>query len=263
MSIYGVEEYLARAKTFIAAGDENSLRHACLEIRLCLERIVYLKLGQIGEQLPPAIFKKWQPPQALRMLLSFEPNADRDKTIEITGHDGVTIQLGSYKMFSIAWLNRHYHKLGNFLHATSLADAAKPSKLTPQAVQAILDEVERVASADVLFTANSISTFVCSACGSDMYASQAQIEAHSTVECPNVNCQNKHLVRAVDQDNYVVEPSNLFIAPCRKCASPMAVEPDEVYLEKACWNCGQVHVFGWGYGELPSAPSDVQAPDQK
>jgi hypothetical protein len=59
MGIYGVEDYLARAKAYIEAGDENALRHACLELRFSLESIVYQLLRKIGDKLPRSVYKSW------------------------------------------------------------------------------------------------------------------------------------------------------------------------------------------------------------
>lgn len=249
MGIFDIDDFLARAKTFIEAGDENSLRHACLEMRLALERIVYQKLGQIGPKLPPAIFRKWQPDKALKMLRSFEPKADLEMSIAFAGPDGVPFPIGDYKMFSVDWLNKHYQKLSSFLHAPALADT-RNLKFTTTAVQEILDEIERVASATVVISINKIDTFACDACGKEMYASQSQVEAGAKVECPT--CGNKHLVRCENEETYIVEPSNLCIAPCMKCKSPMAIEHLEVNERKACWNCGQLHHFDWGYTLVPS-----------
>ncbi|MBV4480606.1 hypothetical protein [Pseudomonas khavaziana] len=249
MGIFDIDDFLARAKIFIDAGDENSLRHACLEMRLALERIVYQKLGQVGPKLPPSIFRKWQPDKALKMLRSFEPKADLDMSIAFTGPDGVSFPIGDYKMFSVEWLNKHYQKLSSFLHAPALADT-RNLKLTPAVVQGFLNEIERVASATVVLSINKIDTFTCGVCGKDMYASQSQVEASATVECPW--CCNKHLVRCEDEDTYIIEPSNLCIVPCMKCKSPMAIEHLEVNDRKACWSCGQLHHFDWGYTMIPS-----------
>jgi len=246
MGIYDVADYLERAKAFIRAGDENSLRHACLELRLSLERIIYTKLGQIGDKLPPEVFRKWQPQQALKILLSFEPKADQDMSLTLTSQAGVPFHIGEYKMFTTHWLSRHYNKLGSFLHATALADAAKPSKLTPTTVQTIFDEIERVASSNLLMSINSINTFECEVCKADMYASKAQIDANATVECPK--CGNKHLVRRITDAVYEIELSNMDIVACMKCASPMALNHLEQNDKKACWSCGQLHHFDWCYG---------------
>jgi DNA-directed RNA polymerase subunit RPC12/RpoP len=248
MGIFDINDFLVRAKTFVEAGDENSLRHACLEMRLALERIVYQKLGQIGPKLPPAIFRKWQPDKALKMLRSFEPLADLDQSITFTAPNGVPFPIGDYKMFSIDWLNKHYQKLSSFLHAPALADT-RNLKFTATVVQEILTEIERVASATVMMSVNRINTFACDNCGKEMYASQSQIEACATVECPM--CGNKHLVRRENEGVYIVEPSNLCIAPCMKCKSPMAIEELEVNERKACWNCGQLHHFDWSYTMVP------------
>lgn len=249
MGIFEIDDYLSRAQSFVAEGDESSLRHACLEMRMALERIVYQKLEQIGPKLPPAIFRKWQPDKALKMLRSFEPKADLDVSVVITGPNGIPFPIGDYKMFSVAWLNKHYQKLGSYLHAPALADG-RDLKLTPEIIQGILTEIERVASATMLMSMNRIDTFSCEACGKDMYASEAQVAANAVVECPT--CGNKHLLRCENEETYIIEPSNMCIAPCLKCKSPMAVDHLEVSDRKTCWNCGQLHHFDWGYWMIPS-----------
>lgn len=253
MGIYGVEDYLDRAKQYLAVSDENSLRHACLEIRLAIESIVYQKLAQIGETLPPKIIRTWQPPTAISMLVRFEQGADKDKTLSLgLGPDGQPIATSDYRMFSKQWL-KAYHKLGSYLHSRALLDVGK--SIDRDAITQILQEVERVASADMIISVNRINTFECAACGGNMYASQEQIDAADLVECPNQNCGNKHLVRPLPNDQYLIEPSNLFMFACQDCGNRIAVDYETVKDRKACWNCAAEYVFTWGVGRAKPAES--------
>lgn len=257
MSIYGIEDYLARAETYIEAGDENSLRHACLELRFCLESIVYQRLRKIGEKLPRSVYKTWQPQKALKLLLSFEPRADQDVTLDICFNtvdgepSGDWQRIGNYKMFSVKWLSKAYSKLGNFLHLTSLADDEAPPQINASDLQAILDEIKRVSTADILLTMNSISIVECSVCNSDMYVSVFQIEEGAVVDCYKDSCGAKHNIVELDKDRFVANRIGYKSVPCKKCGKDFSIESTKHGELKDCWSCGQTHVVGWGYASWP------------
>lgn len=263
MSIYGVEEYLARAKTFIAAGDENSLRHACLELRFCLESIVYQRLRKIGDKLPRSVYKSWQPQKALKLLLSFEPRADQDVTLDICidtvdgKPSGDWKRIGDYKMFSVKWLNKSYNKLGKFLHLTSLAEEETPPQINPVDLQEIYDEIERVSSASLVLTMNSITVVTCAVCGTDMYVSHSQIEEGSVVECYKESCGAKHNLVKIDEDRFTANRIGFKTVPCKACGEDFSIESVEHGALKDCWSCGQSHIVGWGYGIWPIADKDA------
>lgn len=122
MGVYAVDDFLKRAEKLMHAGDHVSLRYACLELRLCLEKIVYQKLAQLKDTIPPDVYRAWQPQKALKLLLSFEPGADQDNTLEIRNSNadgtptGDWIHLGEYRMFTANRLNKLYNKVGKYLH---------------------------------------------------------------------------------------------------------------------------------------------------
>lgn len=256
MSVYSVDEYIRRAKDYVAVGGENALRHACLELRFCIESIVYQKLGKVGKVLPTSIYRTWQPPQALKRLLSFEPRADQDATVSFcldavdNAPSGEWLPLGDYKMFPVKWLNANYHKLGKFLHVPSLKEAESPSKVTAEMLYEIINEVERVASANLVISVNSVAVEPCTVCHSDMYFSQAQVDAGSDIECYNEKCEAKHSIIKVG-DNFRVERAGRFSMPCKRCNERMAIEDIEHGEHKACWSCGQLHLFGWCCATVP------------
>ncbi|MGS8276880.1 hypothetical protein ACU7AI_02295 [Pseudomonas aeruginosa] len=254
MSIYGVSEYLERAKSFIALGDENSLRHACLELRFSLESIVYQKLGQLGDQLPPAVYRTWNPAKALKLLRSFEPNADQDAHLSIclSTEDGQPngdwLDVGEYKMFPAQWLYRNYNKLGRFLHVTSLPETDSPPELNASMIETIVDEIERVASANLIMTMNSISVVKCTLCDANLYVSNAQIEQEAEVECYGEKCNAKHQIKRVSDVKYVIGRAGMYSLPCKGCGHRM---PEETFTHgkiKACPKCGLEHLFRWSYG---------------
>ena len=65
---YNKDKHLQRTLNLI---NHNSVEHvyACLELRFCIEAIVYQKLLHGVECLPNTIVNKWQPTKALKMLV--------------------------------------------------------------------------------------------------------------------------------------------------------------------------------------------------
>ncbi|MBA6123273.1 MULTISPECIES: hypothetical protein [Pseudomonas] len=257
MSIYGVEEYLKRAKAFIHAADESSLRHACLELRFCIETIVYKRLGQVGPALPRHIYRTWQPPKAMKLLLSFEPGSDQDAVISlypetIDGEpSGQRIVIGEYRMFPAKTLNKLYNKLGKFLHVTAPSEEDNPPEISIGTVLPVLEEVERVASATVVISVNSIQTLPCSLCGADMYASEHQIKDQAEIVCYQDNCQAKHVITLYDDQSFDVDRRGQRSVPCLECGQRMALETIEHDEVKTCIKCGQLHSFRWSVAKLP------------
>lgn len=261
MSIYSVDEYISRAKGYVEAGDENALRHACLELRFCIESIVYQKLSKVGKVLPRSVYKTWQPPQALKRLLSFEPRADKDAKLSFClpttdgSPSGEWLPLGDYKMFPVKWLKENYNRLGKFLHVPSLQEAESPAKITAEMLQKIIDEVGRVASSNLVISANSVAVEPCTICQSDMYYSQTQVDAGADIECYNDKCAAKHSIVKVG-DKFRIERAGRFSMPCKRCCKRMAIEDIEHGDHKACWSCGQLHVFGWCCAAVPMTSND-------
>lgn len=262
MGIYQVEEFIDRAKGFVAKADENSLRHACLELRFCIEKIVYQKLDQVGAHLPRPIYRDWRPNKALKLLLSFEPHADQNSsmTISVDSENGESIvmpfRLGDYKMFSSKWLNKHYNKLGNFLHMPSLAEAESPPEITVTAIQEIIDEIERVASATMVSSVNSVTAFACTLCGSDIYASATQIEKGEIVDCYEDDCQAQHKLVQTDDDHYHAHRAGLYATPCLSCGQGLAIETIHNNEVKTCTGCGNRHLFYLGCKSVQDGSSD-------
>lgn len=263
MGVYRVENYLERAKSFIAIGDENSLRHACLELRFCIESIVYQKLNQIGERLPLSVYRTWQPSKAMKLLLSFEPRADQDASIRIYPNtvdgkpSGEHIYLGDYKMFSVKWLNKHYNKLGKFLHMTSLLEADAPPQLTASMIEAIVGEIERVAAADVIVTLNSITVVQCVRCNADMYASSSQIKDEAVIECYQDQCSARHRIKRHEEGLFSILREGYFSAACKGCGQLLLMDSIEHGEVKTCDACGFEHLFQWSYNAKPAPTIEV------
>jgi hypothetical protein len=60
---------LKKAQELLASDDDSSLRHAALELRRCLEAVIYEKLFAYKDRFPADVARKWQPPQALSRFI--------------------------------------------------------------------------------------------------------------------------------------------------------------------------------------------------
>lgn len=270
-SIYGVERHIKATKAFLAAGDHYSLRYACLELRLAIEVIVYKKLLQLREKIPPNVYRTWQPNKAIKFLLSFEPRADLDNTIEIEVSENPgqpknrTIKIGDYRMFSSKWLNTNYNKISKFLHAEAHNEKgkARSEDKIKRVVEEVLSEVERVASATMIVTINSISNFECEYCHKTVYCSSHQIEQNSIIECFHERCAAIYRVRPGESENIFItesESSNHF--KCKKCTSINAIKPNLPLTPQKCWECNQEHVFKIMYADRQSDQQTSENPTE-
>lgn len=260
MSIFGVADHLKRARAFIEIGDESSLRHACLELRFCIEVIVYKKLSQVGPVLPRSVYRTWQPPKAMRLLLSFEPRADQDAVISLCVEtvdgkpSGEWQHIGDYKMFTATTLSKQYNKLGKFLHMTAPAEVDSPPEITAETILPVFQEIERVASASLVMSMNSIRTFPCSLCKADMYVSESQIKAQAEVQCYKDNCQAGHVITLHGDGSFDIDRRGRRSVPCLECGQRLALETIEHDEVKNCVACGQGHLFKWSVAKIDTSP---------
>lgn len=120
VDVFNVKEHLERARALLEAGDEASVRYACLEMRFAIEKIVYRKLSKLTEKIPPAIYRTWQPNKAMKLLLNFEPQADQNVKVAVSSvaEDGSPAgdwsDLGEARAFKLQWLNKYNNKLGGY-----------------------------------------------------------------------------------------------------------------------------------------------------
>lgn len=129
--------YSSTARFFTSAwySADDVLQYAALELRQCVESIIYEKLRVYKKYVPGVVFEKWQPQHASKMLLQFEPGADESFRMAIREEheDGVAsetpVYVGEYRSLSLSWLEKNYNKLGSYLH---VPHTRRPEGRSPQ-----------------------------------------------------------------------------------------------------------------------------------
>ena len=181
---------LERARSFIHSGISHELAYAALELRQCLEALMYERLESARPHLPSTVLKIWQPPKLMKALLQFDSIADSGFTLEMSDPiepgqslppDAPMMKVGEHRTFRAAWLQKHYHKLGSFLHAPINYEVTTDAADRRQYLDSIAAEIERVLGATITSAwFAEMHSCDCPQCGSKVSASPAA--AHSSVD---------------------------------------------------------------------------------
>lgn len=241
---------MAKAKDLLAIPTEHHLRYAALELRMCMEFLTYEKLRSYSNIVPPEVQAIWQPPQAVKALLDFEPDAEQGFEIHVGKEEtpGVIPSemnfLGAHNALSVSWLRKHYNKLGNLLHA--------PNGISPKAFDlsksvAYLQEVMRDLEAPLQSTILGANIRVvwsvqCSQCGKTVARNADAMKAGALATCFTPNCGTEYTARETEEGNVVFEPV-LARFPCGKCGKDIAIQPKKLKLGVGfnCVHCQEVN----------------------
>jgi predicted RNA-binding Zn-ribbon protein involved in translation (DUF1610 family) len=255
---------LKRAKDLLSRDDDSLLRYSCLELRFCLEAITYEKLRLYATRLPAEVLEKWQPPQALRALLEYEPYADQNFTLRIATEvaPGVPsdnwITLGTHKAFKVTWLRKTYNKLGSFLHIPSVktANNLSPSNISAQLrkdIENIIAELEPIVASPIDSSLASVITFQCSVCEDYVLINKDALQKRKCATCLNPNCSAEFFAEEDDSCNFQFQ----LIATafdCQSCGHSNLIENRKLKIgfRFKCDSCGEEYEFiqrQWGYGK--------------
>ena len=244
-SIYKKEEHFLRAKALLDSDAISDHIYACLELRFCIEAIVYQKLLHGIDSIPNSIIKTWQPNKAMKMLLDFDEFTSTDCKIEINllnnGSHSVDdwLKLGEQKIPNIKWLNKSYNKLGNFLHLI------EPSKIETgnqreikNKVSLIVKQLEVYVSGNLLVLNNNIEINSCPICKDDFAFSPQKIKHGELIKCHNYKC-GAFFTANVDSLR-ITFTYKTYDVPCPNCKALLEIPIEKVRkLEK--FSCSKCH----------------------
>lgn len=241
---------MVKARELLATPSEETLRYAALELRMCMEFLTYEKLRCYANIVPPAMQAIWQPPQAVRALLEFEPDAERSFVVHVgkqepPGADSEEMHfLGAHNALTVAWLRKHYNKLGNLLHAPS--GNAATSLDVPKTV-GYIEEVMRDLAAPLESTIlggnlHLVWSAQCTQCGKTVARNADAMSAGALATCFTPNCNTEYRAKATDEGTIIFEPVLAHLT-CGKCGCDVALQPKklDVGVGFKCPNCGESH----------------------
>ena len=192
------------AKSLLEGSDQTSIRYAALELRRCIEAIVYGKLKIYRELLPGDSIHQWQPPQAFDALLAVDPSAEDTFTFAVgpqTEFDkmssGPFTTLGVDHRPRSKWLKKTWNKLGHMVHAEWPFAKSRPSE------QAKLDFLRKTLQELDLYVRSGFSsnlsvnvTFECVGCGRPVKSMERSLRTAGATTC--LTCGTPYRAEEVD-----------------------------------------------------------------
>lgn len=230
------------------------------------EMLTYEKLRFVGDIVPPSVVETWQPPQAVKALLEFQPMADQTFELSIGRLHADTdldkqewVSLGTHRALSLKWLRKHYNKVGHILHAPSGREmqAAQPAKQAAYLGE-VIDELEAVLSSGIIgFTERGGYTFNCGDCGKPAIRNADAMESGQTAVCSTPGCDAEYTLVRSEQGEAMMQPL-LVRFECEACKATTDIAKRKVTLgvEFDCSGCRQRYrVFGlhqhWTFTQVP------------
>lgn len=242
------QDAFRRAEELLGQSKDENLRYVVLEVRRCLEAVVYEKLWVYRERLPAEIAKKWQPPQAFKALIAIEPNAGRTSIIRFAKQKGLGMPAeGPYKELGVdlrpdvKWLSKTWNKLGNFLHAefpyAPAGAFADPNKVRSE-LREITEKIRPFVEKTFTGTIAEIISFECVACNGLVLANKEGVESIGYATCLNPECELRYLVKGKHGEDFEFEPE-IYSAECLECGEKLMLPKHKLSAgyEFSCSGC--------------------------
>ena len=178
------------ATALLAKQDDASLRYAALELRRCIEAIVYEKLKVYGALLPEGSVHQWQPPQAFDALIEIEPNAEQTFTFAVAPErefgkmpDTPFRSIGTDERPKAKWIKKTWHKLGSYLHAEWPFAPNKVSSSPRPFLEKTATELALLVKSSFTSMMSTSIDFRCSGCGVTVRVMEKAVENSRGAAC--------------------------------------------------------------------------------
>ena len=246
---------LERAKRLINEEDPICLIYAALELRMCMEDITYEKLRVSARHIPEEIINTWQPPQAVRALLEYEPDTDKSFLLfagieEEYGKPSTDMKfVGEHKPFKMAWLRKHYNKVGSYLHFPK--NSVNITELKDY-LESVIKDTEEVIKGNILGGwIDEGYDFECIHCHKTVFCGKQRLLRSKEVICLNPNCGAEYF--AINDNDQVYFKLKTIEFKCINCDTIISIENRKVEagLTFKCPSCSLAHkIVGreWAYG---------------
>lgn len=240
-------EHLRRAKELFEKGDDASLRYCCLELRTCIELVAYALVPLYEKELPRD-FDKWRPQDVIDALIDCAPDADKDFTLRMgpEAQYGVPSEkmfvVGHFKGLTRKFVQRHYHKLGSFLHAPTFAQLSSETGATPDKtfLKETILAVEELCSSSVISNFATRVSFDCLDCGKPISRNTEALKRDGKLTCLEPACKAEYTVEDVDSEapQFQLVKVDFECLAC-KTKNYIGRHKLKVGIRVACCNCPQ------------------------
>lgn len=249
--IYDKQMYLNRAMVLLKSNNATDHIYACLELRFCIEAIVYQKLLHGIDGLPNSIIETWQPNKALRMLSEFDSLTGANCVVEINLSNAKEppkddwLFLGEQKLPPVRWLNKTYNKLGSFLHLVEPKKAAfVDSTDVRSAALTIAEQLKEYINTNFLISIKGVDIQKCPVCEQDIAFSLLKAKDGEVRKCSNNRCGALFSVKVDKTNNKVTFNCKTYDIKCQCCNEDIVIP--ELTIRNldvfGCSSCGSKYI---------------------
>ena len=248
--------HLNNAKELLLSDNDNNVNYACLELRYCIEAIVYNKLERFKYKIPTNILKTWEPNKAMKMLLKIDELADKNCDIKVNlcnskipPEDGWLI-LGKQKIPTVKWINKNYNKLGQFLH---LPEPMKADIRTPKNIRSklasLITDLELYSTNTFWVNFPQVDLHNCKLCGEVLLFSPRNIKVGTTIPCTSRECKANYICVVSKQDGGHRLEYKTYDIECSCCKEPIEIAEHLVTQDGkfSCEKCSTSYVVKTDY----------------
>ncbi|TWX65166.1 hypothetical protein ESZ36_17940 [Colwellia demingiae] len=256
-SIYKKESHLQRAMQLLDSENTTDHIYACLELRFCIEAIVYQKLLHGIKNIPSSIVETWQPHKAIKMLSEIDELAASDCKIEfnlaktdVPPKDGWLL-LGEQKIPPVKWLAKNYNKLGNFLHLVEPKKAQnEEQREIKKSILPIAIQLKQYVKGNIVLTINNIEINQCPVCEHDFAFATNKVKHGLTRKCSNFKCGALFTANVDKTSTKVTFTYKTYDVACQSCEEIIVIPEEKIRnLDKfSCSNCHSQYIPRGEYG---------------
>ncbi|HBY85597.1 MAG TPA: hypothetical protein DEO86_06955 [Colwellia sp.] len=256
-SLYKKESHLHRAELLLDSENTTDHVYACLELRFCIEAIVYQKLLHGIKNIPSSIVETWQPQKAVKMLSEIDELTTGDCKIEFNltkkdtpPKDGWLL-LGEQKIPPVKWLAKNYNKLGNFLHLVEPKKAQNEEvREIKETISPIAEQLKEYVKGDLVLTINNIEINQCPVCHQDFAFATNQVKHGHTRKCSNFKCGALFTANIDAPSKKITFTFKTYDVACQKCEQTIVIPEEKIRnLDKfSCSNCHSQYIPKGEYG---------------
>jgi hypothetical protein len=218
--LYNKNLHFDKAKNLLKL-DDSFLRYACLELRFCIEAIVYQKVV-CSKDLPQTIVETWQPRKVMKHLIQFNEFSNQDFKLEVSLVNSDTpnnefFDLGEQKLLPVKLLTESYHKLGRYLHLTEPKKIAQvDDENIRNSLNSIVGKLEAVVKSNLFLSVKNSGVIKCKLCKEDIVFNKQNLKIKDKVSCFSDNCLAEYEVYET-KDNGLSLSYRSLTAKCLNC----------------------------------------------
>ncbi|HDM8146019.1 TPA: hypothetical protein P0E33_004875 [Vibrio harveyi] len=234
-----------KARELIAVGDSSSLRYACLELRFCIEAIVYKRLETSSDAVPLSLVNTWQPPRIIKLLSELDSYTCQEVELWLADDSKQFSFFSKQESIDSKQLAKVYQALGSYLHLPTIKQGDVPDLKVSSSIRKALRFIEPLTNNSAIVSVSDVVIFNCIECDQKIVTPKKALQNNECrIVCDNQSCKATYLVRS--EHKFDLE---LAQAKCKKCGNDIVVTKGFVCdgYEFSCEKCDTLHEVRYTY----------------